>query len=82
LGIDLAIVAGDPTKTEEHPPNARNTEKQENGDRVSQCRSGLGMIENAYEADEPPKETKANWNPPQKERPAVPARVWWRSGLS
>ncbi len=35
-GIDLAIVAGDPTKTQEHPTNARDTEKQQNSDRVSQ----------------------------------------------
>jgi hypothetical protein len=35
-GIDLAIVAGDPTKTQEHPTNERDTEKQQNSDRVSQ----------------------------------------------
>jgi hypothetical protein len=35
-GIDLAIVASDPTKTKEHPTNARDSEKQQNSDRVSQ----------------------------------------------
>ena len=39
--------------------NARNTEKQQNCDRVAQCQSGLRTIENADETNEAPKEGKA-----------------------
>jgi len=57
--IDLAVITGYPTKTQKHPANARNTEKQQNCDRVAQCQSGLRTIENTDETDEAPKEGKA-----------------------
>ena len=46
-GINLTVVAGDPSNIKEHPTDARGTEKQENSDRVTQSCSGLRMIENA-----------------------------------
>jgi hypothetical protein len=79
-GIDLTIVASDSTKTQEHPTNARDTEKQQNHDRVSQCDSGLRTIENTDETDEAPKEGKTYWYSPKQKRATVPARIWRCSG--
>jgi hypothetical protein len=80
-GINLSVVAGDPSKIQEHPTNARRTEKQENSDRVSQGCSGLRVIENADKTDEAPKKGKAYWYSPKQERSSVPARIWRRRCL-
>jgi len=64
--IDFAVIAGNPTKIQEHSANEQNTEKQENSDRAAQCCSSLGMIENSQKAGEAPEGRETDWYSPEQ----------------
>lgn len=73
--IDFTVVAGNPTKTENHASEKHHPQKQKNRDRVAKAGGGLRMVQNPSEAGETPKENEAYWYSPKQKGAPVPARI-------
>ena len=74
--IDFAIVAGNPTKTQNQASEKHYPQQQKNRDRAAKAGGGLRMVQNPSEAGETPKENEAYWYSPKQKAAPVPARIW------
>jgi hypothetical protein len=80
--MDISVVTGDASETQNHSCEKYESQNQEDRNRVTKAGSGLGMIENPAKTRNAPKKTEANWYSPEHQVSTVTTGIWGRRCLS